>query len=199
MLNSINPFPFSKEWASDYQSLISAQFEKEKNIILHSILHDFTQEEQIFETEVELMKNDAYIRYLFPISYAKSLIQQFEIKPITMDVQQTWSYTKHIELDDSYPFHNEEPIIILQYPYAEPGFFVLDGNHRVMKSYCQQQSSINAYVLKEQFIPLLVHAHFFYLLAKIHRNVSYIGWYMVGEITYQEFKSNYIPIINSEY
>jgi hypothetical protein len=192
-------FPFTSGFKNVYIQTIEEQFKKDRESIVETVLHCGKEQDQLFETEVLLGEGMGYIRYLFPVSYAKALIKQGEFKSVQMEVETLYQFTKHIEIEDDYIPESKEPIIVLSYPQSSPNFFVLDGNHRVYQAHKKKEQKIESYMLPEGAINLLAPQRLFVLLSKIHLNLTLIGLYMVGDIILAQLKEWYKPIADEEW
>ncbi|PLS18857.1 hypothetical protein CVD28_00200 [Bacillus sp. M6-12] len=193
-------FPFRENFEAIYQEQLAEQFQRDKSSMIDMINHSKMEEnEQIFETEVVLGRSTGYIRYLFPIVYANMLIKQAELIPVSMEVSKLYEYTQFIVVDPHYENIKEEPVVLLEYPYAVPGFFVLDGNHRINKAYHKGQKQHLAHVLSKGSINLIAPQRIFVLLSTIHHNLSMIALYMAGDIILSQLKEWYQPIANEEW
>jgi hypothetical protein len=194
-----NPFPFDKGFKEEYIQALQQQLEKDKKEMYHIITSDFKEKEQVFETEVTMMGNWGYLRYLFPIPYARALIEQSGMKTQKIRVEDVYLYSQYVEVNLHREIHTKSPIIVLEYPYAYPGFFVLDGNHRVHQYYRSQEKYIDAFILSERTIPLLTLTPIFSLLYRIHKNISMIVLYMRGEISLFQLRKGYHRIGNERW
>jgi hypothetical protein len=197
--NVQNPFPFDKGFKEEYTQVLQQQLKKEKEEMYRIIVSDLKNEDQVFETEVTMIGDLGYLRYLFPIPYAIALIEQSGMETQKVRVDDIYLYSQHVEVNPYQEINTKSPIIVLEYPYAYPGFFVLDGNHRVHQCHKRQEKYIDAFILSERTIPLLTLTPIFSLLYRIHQNISMIVLYMRGEIPLFQLKKGYHRIGNERW
>lgn len=184
-------FPFEKDFVSIYSKIISNQFEKDKESLIELINSDTLEGQQVFETEVTILEDTGFIRYMFPVAYAESIIKQVGLKKVEISVESLYEYSKVVDVDFQYKVQNNKPIILLDYPYSDPGFFIIDGNHRVTEAYNNHRKIQEAYLLRESAIPLISAQPIFSLLAKIHRNLHFIALYYIEQINLNDLKQVY--------
>lgn len=187
-------FPFEEEFVSVYNNVINKQFERDKESLIELINSDSLEGQQVFETEVSIIEESGFIRYMFPVSYAESMIKQVGLEKVEISVESLYEYSKVVEVDIEYKVQNKQPIILLDYPYSEPGFFIIDGNHRVIEAYNNHRPIQEAYLLMESAIPLISAQPIFSLFAKIHRNLHFIALYYIGQIDLSDLKQAYQKI-----
>lgn len=186
-------FPFESTFLESYEDLIKNHVTLERDSIHMTIETTGADKYQVFETEVTLGEERGYIRYLFPLPYVEALIKQLSLLPHDIEVEILYEYSSCIEVDKSHQV-SSEPVIALQYPYAEPGFFVLDGNHRVVNAWEKKENKIKAFLLSEEAMTLLAPQPIFYKLYLVHKNLTNIRLYMEESIDLSELKEVYIQL-----
>lgn len=192
-------FPFESNFLETYEELIRTHVALERDSIHMTTETTGASEYQIFETEVTLGEEEGYIRYLFPLPYVDALIKQVSLTSHDMEVDVLYEYSSCVQVDTSYQQLSKEPVIALQYPYAEPGFFVLDGNHRVVKAWGEGKKKIKAFLLGEEAMLYLAPQRIFYQLYLVHKNLTNIRLYMEGDIELSELKEVYIQLHNEKW
>lgn len=197
-MESNRPFPFESNFLECYEGIIEKHFLAERNAIQRMVSTREGESYQVFEAEVSLGESSGYIRYLFPLPPVQTLIRQYDIQAQEIEVDVLYEYSAYVDIDKSYHV-SDEPVIAMQYPYAEPGFFVLDGNHRVVKAREQGKGQIRAYLLREDAMLLLAPQPIFYMLYLLHKNLTNIRLYMEGYIELAELRDVYVQLNNENW
>lgn len=198
----VKDFPFDKErFIADYNHLLNSVFEEYKEDLIRYILNCKEISNQIFETRLALPNDISYITYLFDINKSVKLIKEMSLSPQNLDVSLMNMYSSTIVTDKSYSLKttNKVPIIVLKYPISYPGFFIIDGNHRVTKAFLSNTPMIRGYELKTTLLPKITCSEIFDFLFLIHINLVYIALYMTGGISLSELKSTLNKLINDIY
>ncbi len=195
----LNEFPFYKtSFVDDYLSLLEKELDKSYNVIKETF-NRISLKEEIFECEVG--DGNWYIKYLFDINKAKRLLRENNFSVQNIDTKILAEYSKIIETDDSYisKTSSKDPVIVCYYPHSHPSFFVIDGNHRVMRNYRNNLKETSAYLVPKELMLDFFIAPVFKYLVYVHNNVSMIGAYMLGDISKKDLLLNIQPIINFKY
>lgn len=200
--NITKEFPFDKNsFIADYKYLLQSVFEEYKGGLIHYILNCKDLSNQIFETRLALPNDIAYITYLFDINKSSKLINTLNLSPKQLDVPLMNMYSRTIVTDKSYSLNttNNEPIIMLKYPISYPGFFIIDGNHRVTKAFMSRVATISGYELNTALLPKITCSKIFDFLFLIHINLVYIALYMTDGMSLSDLKSTLNKLINETY
>lgn len=200
--NIVKEFPFDKNrFITDYKYLLQSVFEEYKGGLIHYVLNCKDLSNQIFETRLALPNDIAYLTYLFDINKSMKLIKGMNLSPKNLDVPLMNMYSSTIVTDKSYSLktNNKEPIIVLKYPISYPGFFIIDGNHRVTKAFLSKKPTISAYELNTSMLPKITCSEIFDFLFLIHINLVYIALYMTGGMSLPDLKSTLNKLINDIY
>jgi hypothetical protein len=190
--NIVNKFPFNDDFSNIYYTYLINYFSLYKEDICNYILKQ-NHSEQIFESEIVMPDNESYIRYLFPVKNAKELISKNKIPAKKMLTSELYEFSKIADITNK-KSNNNSPVVLLEYPYAYPGFFVIDGNHRVYKAICNNIKELEVYLMPSNGLYLLSLSQFFNLLYQVHSNLSEIMLYMRGFISINTLKANYNQI-----
>lgn len=198
---AIKTFPFSKDsFITGYLSFLEKQFDVYYNDI-KAYFQNVSIREEVFECEVG--DKNWYIRYLFDINKAERLIKEYNLPINSIDTSIVAEFSNIIETNKSYvessTTKDNRPIIVCHYPHSYPNFFVIDGNHRVMRNYKNNIHSTDAYLVSEDLMLDFLISPFFKHLVNIHSNISFIGAYMIGDISYKDLLLRLKPIINLKY
>lgn len=150
---------------------------------------------ETFSQEFVLDQNNNYC-ISWCIETAKDLIKEYKLKTETLKIKKLIGQINKKDINQSYlptALKNDEPIIIAYYNSSPDPYVVIDGNHRVAAK-MQLQNDIEAYVLSPNIHRQAMVSELDQLLFAIHYNLSWIGDFIVGLISFDEMTQKIAPI-----
>jgi hypothetical protein len=197
-VNFVRSLPFIEDMINDYTKLLDNHYKLFTEEF--SRLSNLFKQGEIYERRINLHGKDSYYM-MFSIPALLKVIEKFNLKPKPIATRAMFE-TIHMEgLNDENLKDNSNidvPILVANYLITKPHYFIIDGNHRVVKNLKKGNEAILGYVFDPGHFVEGVASEIYKYIYYVHYNIYIISNYMKGLEGF-DINKDLFPLVNDKY